>query len=152
MIKFELESLLLYGLFHEFYTKEDLDAIRGSLCETLKMPLYDWSEVKLTSPLTDISDILSRITKWAVEKELIPSSQPPYSDLFDTAIMGILCPKPSVVTNRFQGLYSQSPKMATNWYYSFSKATNYIRIKRMTKNVEWIQPTVYGDMIMTINL
>ncbi len=152
MIKFELESLLLYGLFHEFYTKEDLDAIRGSLCETLKMPLYDWSEVKLTSPLTDISDILSRITKWAVEKELIPSSQPPYSDLFDTAIMGILCPKPSVVTNRFQGLYSQSPKMATNWYYSFSKATNYIRMERMTKNVEWIQPTVYGDMIMTINL
>ena len=102
MIKFELESLLLYGLFHEFYTKEDLDAIRGSLCETLKMPLYDWSEVKLTSPLTDISDILSRITKWAVEKELIPSSQPPYSDLFDTAIMASYVQNPQLLRTGFR--------------------------------------------------
>jgi len=152
MIKFELESLLFYGLFHEFYTKEDLDAMRGRLCEYLKLPLYDSTEVVLNEPLTDVSEILARLTNWAADKGLISSPHPPYSDLFDTAVMGILCPSPSKVTGHFQGLYRQSPKVSTDWYYGFSKATNYIRMERMAKNVEWQQPTVYGEMIMTINL
>jgi UDPglucose--hexose-1-phosphate uridylyltransferase len=152
MIKFELESLLLYGLFHEFYAKEDVNALRGSLCEALKIPLYDERQVDMSAPLENLGEILSRLTRWASDQALIASRFPPYSDLFDTMIMGILCPKPSEVTAQFRALYEKSSQAATQWYYGFSKATNYIRMERMAKNVEWNQPTAYGEMIMTINL
>ena len=41
-------------------------------------------------------------------------------DLFDTKIMGILTPAPSVVRQIFQQKYMNSPKEATDFYYQFS--------------------------------
>lgn len=167
MIIRDIESLLTYGLFHKFYTNEDVDAVRGKLCEYLNVPLYDAGELQDAEQGnksegladgadqgtdTDLEKILARITDWAFESGMIKSNHPPYSDNFDTALMGILCPMPSEVSRRFKELYAASPKSATDWYYSFSKETNYIRMSRMTKNVVWQQPTAYGDMVMTINL
>lgn len=48
-------------------------------------------------------------------------------DLFDTKIMGILTPHPSVVRRQFWDKYNISPKAATDFYYQFSQATNHIR-------------------------
>ena len=45
-------------------------------------------------------------------------------DLFDTKIMGILTPHPSVVRRQFWDKYNISPKAATDFYYQFSQATN----------------------------
>lgn len=53
---------------------------------------------------------------------------------------------------RFWDLYAESPKAATDDYYSFSKTTNYIRADRLAKDAKWITPTPYGDMDITINL
>jgi len=73
-------------------------------------------------------------------------------DLLDTKIMGVLTPPPSAVIRRFNELYEQSSKEATNWYYSFSKATNYIRTDRIARDEKWLTKTSYGDMDITINL
>ena len=47
---------------------------------------------------------------------------------------------------------SHSSKEATDFYYKFSKATNYIRTSRVVKDEKWITPTEYGDIDITINL
>ncbi len=73
-------------------------------------------------------------------------------DLFDTKLMGVLTPPPSNVIRRFEELRSVSSKQATDWYYDFSKKTNYIRTDRIAKDIKWKTSTPYGEMDITINL
>mgnify|MGYP002265902296 FL=1 len=73
-------------------------------------------------------------------------------DLFDTKIMGMLTPAPSVVRKIFADKYAVSPKEATDYYYAFSKATNYIREDRIAKDEKWVTETEYGPIDLTINL
>ena len=73
-------------------------------------------------------------------------------DLYDTKLMGLLTPPPSYVVNMFNELSSKSVKDATDWYYQFSRDTNYIRTDRIAKDIKWKSHTEYGDMDITINL
>jgi len=73
-------------------------------------------------------------------------------DLFDTKVMGCLTPLPSTVIDTFKKHLENSSKEATDWYYSFSKATNYIRTDRIKKDMKWTAPTKYGEIDITINL
>ena len=66
--------------------------------------------------------------------------------------MGLITPPPSVVRAEFDKLYKESPKAATEYYYSFSKATNYIRTDRVAKDEKWVTSTEFGDLDITINL
>lgn len=75
-----------------------------------------------------------------------------YRDLFDTMLMGRLTPRPAQVADRFWSLYRQSPEAATDWYYQFSRDTNYIRRDRIAKDVKWVTETEYGGLDITINL
>ncbi len=73
-------------------------------------------------------------------------------DLYDTKLMGILTPPPSFVIRMFEAIKDDSAKEATDWYYSFSKASNYIRTDRIAKDIKWKSKTEYGDIDITINL
>ena len=73
-------------------------------------------------------------------------------DLYDTKLMGILTPPPSFVIRMFEAMKEDSVKEATDWYYSFSKASNYIRTDRIAKDIKWKSKTEYGDIDITINL
>jgi UDPglucose--hexose-1-phosphate uridylyltransferase len=72
--------------------------------------------------------------------------------MFDTKIMGLLTPAPSVVRKIFQKKYMDGPKEATDFYYQFSKDTNYIRTERVAKDEKWITSSQYGPIDITINL
>ena len=73
-------------------------------------------------------------------------------DRFDTALMGVLTPRPAAVRETFARLYGESPKAATDWFYAFSGDTNYIRRRRVAKDVRWTVETDYGTLDMSINL
>ena len=76
-----------------------------------------------------------------------------YRDLFDTKIMGMLVPRPSEVICQFQKLYDEKgAKAATDWYYTFSQNTDYIRRYRIARDKKWKADTEYGEMDITINL
>ena len=100
----------------------------------------------------DLHLILEDMMSWAYSNGVMKSDTTAGKDLFDTKIMGILTPPPSVVINRFNELCKKSSKDATDWYYAFSKATNYIRTDRIAKDVKWVTPTEFGDIDITINL
>jgi UDPglucose--hexose-1-phosphate uridylyltransferase len=70
----------------------------------------------------------------------------------DTKIMGLLTPMPSMVRKVFQEKYAVSPKEATDYYYQFSQATNYIRKDRIAKDEKWVTDTEFGPIDITINL
>ena len=96
--------------------------------------------------------ILEDIMDWAFDSGVMKSDTQAAKDLFDTKIMGALTPPPSVVINKFNELYKDNSKKATDWYYVFSKSTNYIRTDRIAKDIKWQSDTRYGKLDITINL
>jgi len=100
----------------------------------------------------DLHLILEDIIDYALDKGILESDSIANKDLFDTKLMGILTPPPSVVTGTFYALYNDDPKIATDWYYDFSRNTNYIRNDRIAKDMKWKTATEYGDIDITINL
>ena len=107
---------LVSGSFMDAYSKILADKIRAATGE--EKPL---------------EDILGAILDYAVENKLIEDGVVS-RDLFDTKLMGILTPRPSEVRARFAERYNQSPSEATDWYYAFSQATDYIRMYLIVKD------------------
>jgi len=99
----------------------------------------------------DLEEILGGILDWAVETGRCEDG-PASRDLYDTALMARLTPRPTWVIRNFMARYDCSPETATNWYYKFSQDTDYIRRYRIKKDMKWVAPTQFGDLDITINL
>ena len=126
----------------------DATAIEAADVEALveKVPS---DEKELSSYL---ESVLKELCDFAAEKGLIESDSVVYRDLFDTKLMGVMTERPSAVIKKFKEEYAKSPEAATEYYYNFSKNTDYIRRYRIAKDMKWIAPTEYGDLDITINL
>ena len=134
------------GLIEE---RERLWAVNAIL-EVLELDSYqdpgqEWGEISLPQVLDTLMDD-------AYARGVLKENTVTYRDLFDTKIMGRLTPRPAQVIDRFQALYQDSPEAATDWYYTFSQDTNYIRRDRIAKDVQWKADTEYGQLDVTINL
>ena len=110
-------------------------------------------------PLTDalpegrsLAAILGDLLDDAAERGVLPENTVTHRDLLDTELMGRLTPRPAQVIRGFNTRLRRDPKRATNWYYRFSKDTNYIRTDRIAKDVRWVTPTECGELDITINL
>ena len=99
----------------------------------------------------ELNEILDALCDYAAENGIIEDSIT-YRDLFDTALMGAVTPRPSEVIGKFNSLYAESPENATDFYYNFSCNTNYIRRDRIAKDMKWIYNSEYGDIDITVNL
>ena len=99
----------------------------NTLLDVLKADALPDLELNENAGLAETLDILC---DYAYEKGLIPENTVTYRDLFDTELMGRLTPRPAEVRRKFEALYRESPKAATDWYYKFSGDTNYIRRDR----------------------
>ena len=99
----------------------------------------------------EINELLDALCDYAAKNGIIEDSIT-YRDLFDTAIMGVLTPRPSQVIEKFRSLYSASPEEATDYYYKLSGDTNYIRRDRIAKILKWQHSGDYGTIDITVNL
>ena len=100
----------------------------------------------------DLEQILSGLLDYAYEKGLLQENSITERDLYDTMIMGLVTPSPSVVIEQFNTRYAISANAATDYYYQFCQSTDYIRKYRIEKDIKWITKTEYGDLDITINL
>ncbi len=144
-----IQELLIYAEKKGLIEKEDRIYSRNLLLDALK--LEAWEEVPADEN-AEIEDILRDICDYAFENGIIPDNGVTNRDLFDARIMGLLTPRPSEVIRTFKALYAESPEKATDWYYDFSRATDYIRTYRVKKDLRWKAPSIYGDIDITINL
>lgn len=119
------------------------------LLEIFSLDDYTPCEISNIRPLEEIfADLLA----FASENGIIDGSSIVERDLFDTKLIGAITPPPSVVISKFNELYKDSPKKATDWYYDFSQNTDYIRRYRIVKDMKWKADTDYGEIDITINL
>ena len=162
MVDVSLKNLLVYGIINGLMDDEDWIYTANRLLEIFKLDPapaveeflaadFGYEEVvgMKTPPLCEILDDL---LDYAYENGLMEGNTVTYRDLFDTKVMGALTPPPSKVVSAFWTAYKTDKKLATTWYYSFSKATNYIREDRIAKDMRWRTLTDYGELDITINL
>ncbi len=153
MIYERIRQLIAYGIDKQLIEPEDEIYTRNLLLDLLKLDSYEETETgKKIETSKDLEQVLSDILDFGIERGIIRSDSVVFRDLFDTKIMNALVPKPSRVIGSFWEKYSMSPKEATDYYYEFSKNTDYIRTYRIEKDIKWAVPTEYGNMDMTINL
>ena len=150
MIDQLISELVAYGLENGLIDDADKVYVTNGLLELFQRQDYQEPE-KLGKP-RKLQLILDDLLEFALSQGILEDDTVTMRDLFDTKIMGILTPAPSVVRKIFEEKYQVSPKAATEFYYHFSQATNYIRTDRIIKDEKWETDTEFGKMDITINL
>ena len=151
MINEYINELVAYGLNHGLVDPEDEVYVTNRLLELFQLTEHEGTAKEVRSE-RELSHILNDMLEYACRQGMLEEETITEKDLFDTKIMGILTPHPSVVRRQFWDKYSISPKAATDFYYQFSRATNYIRKDRIAKDEKWTANTEFGAMDITINL
>ncbi len=122
----------------------------NSILDVLR--LDGWEDPGPYTGEAGLAETLSVLLDDACARGVLAENSVVYRDLLDSELMGRLTPRPAQVIERFNALYAESPKAATDWYYAFSQDTNYIRRDRIAKDVQWKTETEYGEIDITINL
>ena len=151
MINEYINELVAYGLNHGLVDPEDEVYVTNRLLELFQLTEHEGTAKEVRSE-RELSQILNDMLEYACRQGMLEEETITEKDLFDTKIMGILTPYPSVVRRQFWDKYNISPKAATDFYYQFSQATNYIRKDRIVKDEKWTANTEFGAMDITINL
>ena len=149
MVDREIAALVQYALEKSLIQPEDRTWAVNQLLSALDLNSFD--EPQDIPGDMDLEVILSHILDDAVSRGVIDDGVTS-RDLLDTKLMGILTPRPSQVVSRFRQLEARDKKTATDWYYTFSQDTDYIRRYRIARDVKWVTKTEYGDLDITINL
>lgn len=148
MIFDAINRLLDYGVRKNIITVEDTVYVRNRLLDALG--LCEWVDTEAHSEGMTAEEVLNPLVDYAVEQGIIPDTSAS-RDLFDTRLMGLLMPMPREVIARFEERYDISPDFATDWYYMFSRDTNYVRAERIAKDMRWTYDSEYGRLDISIN-
>ena len=140
-------ALVRYGLEKGLIEPCDQTYITNQLLMTMGLDSYEYEE----APALELEDILAGLLDDAVARGVCDDNITA-RDLFDTRLMGVLTPLPREVRAKFAALYAADPQKATDWYYTLSQDTDYIRRYRIKKDLRWKTKTDYGDLDITINL
>lgn len=149
MICNSIQKLIDYAVKNNLTATEDRYVVRNSLMEILKV--NNWEEPQSVDDSQTIDEILGELVDYACENGIIENTTA-YRDLFDTKLMGAVTPFPREVNREFYGRLERSPKEATDWYFEFCKALNYVRAGRIAKDIKWTYESEFGTLDVTINL
>ena len=142
-----LTALVEYGLKTGLIQDCDRTYIVNQLLMTMGLDSFE----EEAAPQMELEGILAGLLSDAVSRGVIEDNITA-KDLFDTKLMGVLTPLPREVRAMFAALYAEDPQKATDWYYTLSQDTDYIRRYRIKKDLRWKTATEYGDLDITINL
>ena len=150
MIDAAVSKLATYALRTGLIEESEYTWAVNTILDVLKLDGYtdpgqEWGDIELAPVLEELLDD-------AHARGVLAENSVVYRDLFDTELMGRLTPRPAQVIGKFQDLYREDPRKATDWYYKFSQDTNYIRRDRIAKDMQWKAETEYGELDITINL
>ena len=150
MISTAIQQLVNYGLDTGLILSDDEIYIRNQLLMTMQLDSFTEPEGEVC--YKDLESILKTLVDDAVSRGVCADNSTA-RDLFDTKLMGVLTPRPSIVRANFEERYEkEGPQAATDWFYEFSQDTDYIRRYRIKRDLKWVTKTPYGDLDITINL
>lgn len=142
-----IQALLDYGIGKNLITADDMICVRNQLMDALHVASW---ETPFVPAALSLEDILAVLIDHAIAEGIIEDTTSA-RDRFDTRLMGLLTPMPREVIAAFRAAYKKSPEQATDWYYQFSKDTDYVRAARIARDVHWVYESEYGPLDITIN-
>lgn len=151
MINKLIQELMDYGTKNGLIDSADKVFVTNQLLDLFQVSDYQEPDTQIPTG-RELHLILEDMLTYAHEKGILEDDTITMKDLFDTRIMGLLTPLPSIVRKTFYDKYAKSPKEATDYYYHFSQTTNYIRKDRIAKDEKWSSDTEFGPIDITINL
>ena len=144
-----LNALVTYGLDHHLFAPSETDGVIERLAKalgvkpwTFKPNRHDNSFESMVRPLLD----------HAYKAGFFTVDTTAERDAFEAFLMDAMMPAPKVVKAHFKALHDRNPDQAARYLYDLSIAVNYIKAGRLKQNIEWVHPSPYGRLQMTINL
>ncbi|MEG1846268.1 MAG: galactose-1-phosphate uridylyltransferase, partial [Oscillospiraceae bacterium] len=147
-----IDRLINFGLKNSLIEESDECFAINRILNVLLLESYEKTEIDENENLECAEPILNGLLDFAADTGVLKSNTITSRDALDTEIMACLMPRPSEVIAKYNNLYQNNKKSATDYYYNLSKASNYIRVNRVKKDMLWKTPTKYGDITITINL
>lgn len=129
MINRLISELVVYGMKEGLVVDEDKVYVTNRLLELFDVMEYIEEDVEPRK----VSYILDDMIEYALANNILQDDTITMRDLFDSKIMGMVTPPPSIVRKEFSEKYRESPKEATDYFFNFSNAKNYIRKDRIEK-------------------
>ena len=115
MISTTIQQLVNYGLDTGLILPDDEIYIRNQLLMTMQLDDFTAPEGEVC--YTDLESILKTLVDDAVARGVCEDNSTA-RDLFDTKLMGVLTPRPSIVRANFEERYeNEGPQAATDWFY-----------------------------------
>jgi UDPglucose--hexose-1-phosphate uridylyltransferase len=151
LLYIRIRDLVDYAIGNKMCKIEDRDYVINRLLAELNLNDYEELTDK-SEPVTDLTEILEPLLDHAFERGCFAPNTVKERDLFEARLMNILMPRPSELNEHFKTLYKESPQKATQYFYTLSQDSNYIKNARIAKNITWRSETDYGVFDMTINL
>lgn len=140
-----IDDLILYADKNLGLYDEDAIYARNQLFDLLRTAPGDRAGEE--KPL---SDILDPIIDYALDSGIIRGGE---ELRFETKLMGIVTPAPSVVIERFEERARiDGSKNATSYLYDLSVKNKYIRLEDISRNIRWYADGDKGRIGITINL
>ena len=146
-----IRDLVNYGITSGLMPECERIYAVNLLIDCFREDSYEEPEEDTASAPASLEEILGGLCDEAAARGIIEDS-PTERDLFDTRLMNTLTPRPAQVQAEFFRHYENSPQEATDYFYDFSKKTNYIRSERVARDLKWTVDTDYGTLDITINL
>lgn len=140
-----IENLLYYAKDKLGLTFEDAIYAKNQLLDLFRTD----NSFELADRADLQTEILNPMIEYAVEKGITLQED---ALRFETKVMGLVTPAPSIVIDEFEDLYRVSPADATDYLYSLSVNSNYIRVNDIKKNIRWMTEGENGEVGITINL
>jgi UDPglucose--hexose-1-phosphate uridylyltransferase len=146
-----IEQLLAFAKAKGLLVPEDEIYARNAILDIVG--LDEPADAPYEGPLPDtVTPIMQVILNACAAKGLLEDTHT-CRQLFDTKIMGCLMDRPSQINRRFAQIQAQQGvKAATDWFYGINRASDYIRVDDVARNIRWFSPSPYGELEITINL
>ncbi len=142
-----IATLLNYGMKKELIEEEDKIYFQNKLIELLGLDDYKEGNILDYS----LEELMEAFDAYAVEKGMINDSTTE-KDNFDTEVISLLLDRPSNIIKEFFHIYQEDPHKATDYFYTLSINSNYIRKYRVDRDLKWVTATPYGELDITVNL
>ncbi len=143
-----INELLHYALDNDLLEPDDYEYATNQILFLLR--LDGFKRTTVDHPV-DFFTVIEKILAYAVAQQIILDDIAS-RDNFEAKIVDCLLPRPAELNRRFREMYKKGPKTATDFFYRFSQATNYIKTGRIAKNISYVYEGKYAPLQITINL
>ncbi|MBY8913754.1 UDP-glucose--hexose-1-phosphate uridylyltransferase [Bacillus sp. YC2] len=121
---------------------------RNRLLDLLRLTDYtEPKRIKKQSRLHCLDEMVEDAVKRAIINDTLAEKE-----MLESKIMDVITPAPSFINAKFNELFLDHPKKATDYFYQLSKNNDYIKTRAIQKNIVYSSKTPFGELEITINL